>query len=67
MADLIREQDRLTAVESRRQAIGSASEEETQALLDQILTQKELLLQEIELLRKANAELMSSCSAAGRK
>lgn len=66
VSDLIREQDRLTAVESRLR--DATSDEETQALVDQILTQKELLLQEIELLRKANAELMQSCAgAAGRK
>lgn len=52
--DLIHEQDRLTAVEKR---LLSRSDSETAAILEQVLNQKELLLQEIELLRKANEEL----------
>lgn len=55
--DLIHEQDRLTAVEKR---LLSRSDSETAAILEQVLNQKELLLQEIELLRKANEELTSA-------
>ena len=54
--DLIKEQDKLSLMEKRLLA---RSDSETQQILEQVLNQKELLLQEIDLLRKANAELIA--------
>lgn len=51
--DLTREQDRLSL--DHKSATGDCPE--TRQILEQILNQKDLLLQEIELLRKENAEL----------
>lgn len=52
--DLINEQDRLNMVQKR---LLTRTDSETQQILEQVLNQKELLLQEIELLRKENIEL----------
>lgn len=65
VSDLIREQDRLRRLKgskanngrSSSPAAATTSGDESQQILEQVLSQKDLLLQEVELLKKENEEL----------
>lgn len=55
VASLIREQDRLTRMND--QIVKRCESNEVQSILEQVLNQKELLQQEVELLRQELAEI----------